>query len=95
MSDVLDRALEDLRRTPAAALPGLEGEVWSRIDRLRDARRSSGALLPLRAACVVVALGMGLAGGSYAAVASARRPAEISVFSIDAHLAPSTLLTGR
>lgn len=95
MSEALDRLLEDLRRTPTAALRGLEGEVWVRIDRLRDARRASGALLPARAACVVAALGMGLAGGSYAAMAVARRPAEISVFSVDAHLAPSTLLAGR
>lgn len=95
MSDALDGLLEDLRRAPTAALHGLEGEVWSRIDRLRDARRSSGALLPLRAACIAAALGIGLAGGSYAATAAARRPAEISVFSVDAHLAPSTLLTGR
>ncbi|KRA74645.1 hypothetical protein ASD89_10080 [Caulobacter sp. Root656] len=95
MSDALDGMLEELRRAPTAALPGLEGEVWSRIDSLRDVRRSSGALLPLRGACVVAALGIGLAGGSYAAMAAARRPAEISVFSVDAHLAPSTLLTGR
>jgi hypothetical protein len=95
MSDALDGLFEDLRRAPTAALHGLEGEVWSRIDRLRDSRRVSGGSLSLRAACVVAALGMGLVGGSYAATAAARRPAEISVFSVDAHLAPSTLLTGR
>lgn len=95
MSDELDQMLEALRRSPTAPLHGLEGQVWARIDSARDARRVSGALLPVRAACVIAALGVGLAGGSFAATAAAREPAEISAFSIDAHLAPSTLLDGR
>jgi hypothetical protein len=44
---------------------------------------------------VVAALGLGMVGGSLAANAAARAPSEISAFSVDAHLAPSTLLGGR
>jgi len=36
-----------------------------------------------------------MVGGSLAANAAARAPSEISAFSVDAHLAPSTLLGGR
>ena len=94
MRDELDQMLEVLRRSPTASLHGLEGQIWARIDSARDARRMSSALLPVRAACVIAALGVGLAGGTFTAVAAAREPAEISAFSVDAHLAPSTLLGG-
>jgi len=95
MSDELDQLFEALRRQTYAELPGLEGQVWARIDAWRESRRASNALAPLRAAAVVAALGLGLVGGSLAADAAARTPPEISVFSVDAHLAPSTLLGGR
>jgi hypothetical protein len=94
MSDKLDHLFEALRREPDAKLPGLEGRVWTRIDAWRRGRRASAALVPLRAASVVAALGVGVLGGSLAAGA-ARTPPEISAFSLDAHLAPSTLLGGR
>lgn len=95
MSDKLDHLFEALRREPDADLPGLEGEVWARIDAWRERRHTSNALAPLRAASVVAALGLGIVGGSLAASAAARAPVEISAFSVDAHLAPSTLLIGR
>lgn len=95
MSDKLDQLFEALRQQPDARLPGLEGQVWARIDAWRESRRASGALVPLRAASVVAALGLGMVGGSLAANAGARTPPEISAFSVDAHLAPSTLLGGR
>lgn len=95
MSDKLDQLFEALRRQPDAELPGLEGQVWARIDAWRENRRASSALVPLRAASVMAALGLGLVGGSLAANAAARTPPEISAFSVDAHLAPSTLLGGR
>ena len=95
MSDQLDELFEALRRQPHTKLPGLEGQVWTRIDAWRDNRRASNALVPLRAASVVAALGLGMIGGSLAANAAARTPPEISAFSVDAHLAPSTLLGGR
>jgi hypothetical protein len=69
----LDQMLEVLRRSPTASLHGLEGQIWARIDSARDARRMSSALLPVRAACVIAALGVGLAGGTFTAVAAARR----------------------
>lgn len=95
MSDRLDQLLEALRRQTHADLPGLEGQVWARIDAWRESRCASNALVPLRAASVVAALGLGVVGGSLAADAAARTPPEISAFSVDAHLAPSTLLGGR
>jgi hypothetical protein len=95
MSDKLDEFFEALRRQPHAELHGLESQVWARIDAWRDSRRASIALVPLRAASVVAALGLGMVGGSLAANAAARTPSEISAFSVDAHLAPSTLLGGR
>lgn len=95
MGDKLNQAFEALRRAPPDNLDGLEGRVWNRIERLREARASALALAPLRAASVVAALGLGVAGGSLAASAAVRSPPEISAFSIDAHLAPSTLLAGH
>jgi hypothetical protein len=94
MSDKLDHLFEALRQEPGVELPGLEGQVWTRIDAWRQDRRASDALMPLRAASIVAALGVGALGGSLAA-AAARTPPEISAFSVDAHLAPSTLLGGR
>jgi hypothetical protein len=91
MSDKLDQLFTALRNQPPEALPGLEGRVWTRI----DSWRASSALVPLRTASVVAALGLGMVGGSLAANAAARTPPEISAFSVDAHLAPSTLLVGR
>ena len=95
MSGKLDELFEALRRQPHAQLHGLEGQVWARIDTWRDGRRAANALVPLRAASIVAALGLGMVGGSLAANAAARAPSEISAFSVDAHLAPSTLLGGR
>lgn len=95
MSDQLDPLFEALRRQPRADLPGLEGQVWARIDAWRERRRAAGPLVPLRAASIVAALGLGMVGGSLAANAAARAPSEVSAFSVDAHLAPSTLLGGR
>jgi len=94
MSDRFDHLFEALRREPDAALPGLEGRVWTAIEAWRQSRRAAYALVPLRAASVVAALGLGLVGGSLTA-AAARTPPEVSAFSIDAHLAPSTLLGRR
>lgn len=91
MSDKLDQLLMAAREQPYEALPGLEGQVWAMI----DARRAAGLLVLLRGTSVAAALGLGMVGGSLAANAAARRPPEISALSVDAHLAPSTLLAGR
>jgi hypothetical protein len=95
MSGKLDHLLEALRGEPVANLPALEGQVWDRIDAIRERRDATSALVPLRVASVVAALGLGLVGGSLAAGAATRAPAEIAAFSLDARLAPSTLLDGR
>lgn len=95
MSDKLDQLLTAMREQPSASLPGLEGQVFARIAAWRERRQVSSALVPLRAASVVAALGLGMVGGSLAANAAARTPPEISAFSVDAHLAPSTLLGGH
>ncbi|NGM50902.1 hypothetical protein G5B46_14910 [Caulobacter sp. 602-2] len=93
MSEELDHLMEAMRRRPSARLDGLEGRVWARIDALRQ---PSGMLLtPLRAASVVAALGIGMIGGSLATTSTTSKPVEIAAFSVDAHLAPSTLLDGR
>jgi hypothetical protein len=95
MNDKLDHLFEALRQEPDADLPGLEGRVWTRIDAWRQSRRASNALVPLRAVSVVAALGLGMVGGSLAARAASHSPSEVSAFSVDAHLAPSTLLGRR
>ncbi len=95
MSDKLDQLFAGLRSQPPETLPGLEGRVWGRIESWRERRRAASMLAPLRAGAVVAALGLGVVGGSLAANAAASAPPEISAFSVNAHLAPSTLLGGR
>lgn len=95
MNDTLEQQLEALRRRPPERLHGLEGVVWSRIDALRGGRVASRSLLQLRTASVVAALGLGLLGGRLATRALEPATPEISVFSVDARLAPSTLLGGH
>lgn len=95
MSNDIDKRLETLARQPHPSLHGLEGKVWARIDAVRGRRATARVLMPLRAASLVGALGLGLVGGRLAATAAERPAPEISVFSIDANLAPSTLLGGH
>ena len=94
MSDRLDLLLATLRDRPREPLPGLEARVWATIDSWRAGRASSYALAPLRVASVVAALGLGMVGGSLAVRTTHTAP-EVSAFSIDARLAPSTLLLDR
>ncbi|KSB90458.1 hypothetical protein AS593_13340 [Caulobacter vibrioides] len=95
MGEELDHLMEAMRRQPQARLDGLEGRVWARIDGLRRTGRAMPLLTPLRAASVMAALGLGMLGGSLVSQPSARGAVEVSAFSVDAHLAPSTLLDGR
>lgn len=94
MSDRLDSELQALKGAVSTAPGGLEQAVWRRIEAVRESRRLATILVPVRAACVFVALGVGVAGGGLAA-ATARDVHEISAFSVDAYLAPSTLLGGH
>lgn len=89
----LDRALNVLKSQPEdSRLDGLEPAVWLDIEAGRRIRATSAVFLPIRAAAVCVALAMGTAAGGLAAAQVSSERQEISVFSIDSHLAPSTLL---
>jgi len=91
----LERQLSDLRAEhPADAGPDLEGAVWRRIATLRRRRVTSVRQLPVRAAMVLGALGMGLALGGASAAQDHFDP-EAAALSPAGHLAPSTLLVGR
>ena len=93
MNDRLDEELRVLRaQTPPARLEHLEVEVWRRIARERETPVAGRAVFTLRAAAVLAALGLGIAGGGLTAVTVASEPQEVSVFSVNADLAPSTLL---
>lgn len=93
MSRRLDNALEALKAAgPERSLDHLEPAVWRRIEAASELSSMDWIVLPVRAAAVVVALGVGVAGGGFAAAAAANERPEISVFSIDSRLAPSTLL---
>lgn len=96
MNDRLDRALASLKaEAPDARLDQLEPRVWARIEAARQGRDGSALFLPVRAAAVAAALVFGVAlGGVGASEARAERQ-EVAVFSLDARLAPSTLLEGR
>ncbi len=96
MNRRLDEDLNALRAAPAPAeLGALEARVWRDIAALRENRATASLLLPIRAAVITAALGLGVAGGSFTAAAAAAESPEISAFSLKAHLAPSTLLEGR
>lgn len=87
---------EDLRalkaeRTPAA-YELIEARVLRGIAAARRARDAAPAVYAARAAAVVGALSLGVATGAAAAVAVAAGSQEISAFSVQAELAPSTLL---
>ena len=97
MSHWLDKELEALRDEPTPPeLVDLEGRVWRRLELLREEKRAVTAMfLPVRVAAVLVALGLGVAGGTLSAAAAVADAPEISAFSLRAHLAPSTLLEGH
>jgi len=93
MSLQLDDDLRALRSDHVpAALEAVEASVWHDIAALREARTTASMFLPVQAAAVVAALGLGVAGGAFSAAAAAAKAPEISAFSTSAHLAPSTLL---
>lgn len=91
MTSRLDDLMNDLRRAPTQSLGDVEAAVWGRIAQVRETRAAAAAFLPVQAGAIVAALGLGIAGGTFAAAAAAT-PSEISAFSPSAHLAPSTLL---
>jgi hypothetical protein len=92
----LDRALASLKAAPLdRRLDQLEPQVWARIEAAAQRRDGASLFLPVRAAGVAAALVFGVAlGGVGASEARAERQ-EVSAFSLDIRLAPSTLLEGR
>jgi hypothetical protein len=93
VNDKLDRALSALREEPPSAkLDVLEARVLSRIDGIRQTRAAQPMILALRVGGMVGALGLGVLSSGFTAAALATHPREVSAFSINAELAPSTLL---
>lgn len=93
MDDRLDDDLRALKAEPAPkAYDLIDARVWRGIAAVRQTRRAAPALYVLRAAGVVGALGLGVVSGGAAAVAVTNEGQEISAFSVQAELAPSTLL---
>jgi hypothetical protein len=96
MSEPLDKLIQRLKAEGLDRdLSQVEPAVWRRIERARDARASDMSFVPLRTAAVFMALVVGAVVGGASATAVASEPAETSVFALNAHLAPSTLLDGR
>ena len=76
------------------SLDGLEHTVMNAVRRRREDRSSERALAPIRLASVSLALAVGVTAGGMAAATTLLEPRQISPFSTEAHLAPSTLLDG-
>ncbi len=91
MKERLDEELRALRKgePKPRAYDHLETRVLARI---AEGRRSTPALYAVRAAGIAGALGLGVLGGGATAVAVAGEVQEVSVFSVQTELAPSTLL---
>ena len=91
MNEQLDEELRALRNEelPPPRYDHLETQVLQTIS---EARRRTPAVYAVRAASITVALGLGVVGGGAAAVAITGEANEVSVFSVQTELAPSTLL---
>lgn len=93
MINNLDREISALRsEPPASSYDLIDDAVWLGISEARRARETAPVLNAVRAAAVVGALGLGVAGGGATAVAVASEAQEVSAFSVNSELAPSTLL---
>jgi hypothetical protein len=95
MSNELDNLLAGLAVSgPDHLLGGLEARVLNSIARRREEERANARLAPLRVASVSMAMALGVTAGGMAAATTLTQPPQLSTFSADAHLAPSTLLEG-
>ena len=93
MHHPLDELVKGLRsQGPDRDLSQLEPSVWRRIGGARVERPSGMGFAPVRMAAVVMALAVGAAVGGASAVAANSEAHETSVFALNSHLAPSTLL---
>lgn len=97
MNADLDGLLGKLRDEPIdRPLGALESDVWRRIDLRRRSSAGFRQIAALRAAVLSAAMIGGVAAGSaITADAGSTRAGEISVFELQPHLAPSTLLEGN
>lgn len=93
MQDI-ERMLADLAATPPTSpSPDFEDRVFGRVAAIRRSRAAAVRQLPISAAIVVGALGLGLAlGGAAAADRYSEQPGALS---LTGQLAPSTLLASR
>jgi len=92
----LEHELAAIKAVPVEPLwQNLEEAVWHGIEHARAARIYAPVILTLRAVVVVCAAFVGIVGGSLGNGAVTREQDEISVFSVDSQLAPSTLLDSR
>ena len=95
MREDLDHLMTQLAAGgPNRSLDGLEHTVMSAVRRRREDRSATRALAPIRLASVSLALAIGVTAGGMAAVTTLLEPRQLSPFSTEAHLAPSTLLDG-
>lgn len=95
MNQTLDDVIAGLRaRAPDRDLSQLEPAVWRAIADARGARGGLSGFVPLRTAAVAMSLIVGVAVGGASAAVAAAKPVETSVFAVNIHLAPSTLLGG-
>ena len=93
MDQRLDDELKALKAEPTpVAYDLIEHRVWRGIAAVRQTRQAAPVVYAIRTAAVVGALGLGVASGGATAVAIAHEGQEISAFSVQAELAPSTLL---
>jgi len=95
MREDLDQLMMQLATVGAhRSLDGLEYTVLSAVRRRREDRSATRALAPIRLASVSLALAIGVTAGGMAAATTRLEPRQLSPFSTEAHLAPSTLLDG-
>jgi hypothetical protein len=95
MSDRLDHLVARLSVAPTdRALDSFEMEITRAIARRREDARATTALAPVRVASIGLALAMGVAAGGAATATAISEARQSNSFSVNADLAPSTLLEG-
>lgn len=93
MNERLDNELAALRsEPPSGRYAAINARVFEGIEAARRARQATPTVYAMRVAAVCGALTLGVAAGGATAVAVAREAPEVSVFSVNSQLAPSTLL---
>jgi hypothetical protein len=96
MTRSIDELLRTLSQQPAHhGLSQLEPAVWQRLDEEARPLSLGGLFNPVRVATVSAALSLGVVLGGAQALTANAAANEVSVFSAQPDLAPSTLLEGR